>query len=1022
LSNELSFCQPFKWEVFDESNTLVKSVENLTSFGTQSIKNLSYNKTYTVKVTDKNGSVISNSNISYSHDTPSLGGHWASNFFPFTYNLFYDVTQICFPYKIEIYDENETLLTTVENINRNADTIRGLEYDKLYKIKIIDNSGSFTEFEHSEKQPDGDGGFMPSCDNYAIRVDKPVNIKTPFTWTVYDKDGKAVLSGDDNNNKISDLQYDTDYTVTFTDGVTTTTYAIPNGIFTLPAPGMFDMTERNHQCDNFELHFMAENVVCFPYKLEVSDSDGKITYSESNFMSPQYHSITIEYNKTYNIKVTDKNGIETLLMKDGYRLDREQSALNFQSSHSISDCVSESHKGYMYIYGQLDNGTRIRFLSGPQTPVHADTVLHESVYEFYPFSQDYRYSEEVVIETGDYVFEVAKCGDVRTVTIPYKRKLEARDFSYTMGEVEDPCSGKINIFPKGQVYSGENPEDTWFVMEECPVPELTGQTIRGNDPISYFSLSAQGKYVIGIRRYSHECTIETIVIDHGGEHLGLDGRSSYVCEIGTIGHIRVQVKNGKQPYTYTLQELNGTPVAGIEPNNTGAFDYGAFDEKYIVQVHDACGKGFPIEVQINTLDQTTLLSGNTVFCKDATIELSCLLLGATKYEWNGPLGFYADTRSISIPNVTPEHSGEYSILVEPAGCVGQSFPATIPVTVPDVPAPKVSDPYMACADASNRLSVQPVEGHSIQWYDANEEPLPDAPFINFNDGAEEYMFYVTQTNNAYGECASEKTKVNVISTPMPEKDATATGWSCENGNPEITVTNMVDGYVYSVFAGPDDADTIIAFHGTDEETMNVTLPTTVADNTEFYLQTATLAGCASDNRQITPIEVDKLYIEPDKLPQYSTNVDYEQTLITNALSPAFTVIGGELPDGLSLSLSGTISGKPSSSKQRTSAFTVQVVDEKGCKVTREYMLNGDAFVPKIFTPNGDDVNDVFMQGRKVVIFDRLGIEIFRGDNGWDGSYKGKLVAPDIYFYIVEYVDENSSDPAKILTGYVGVHY
>ncbi|MDR1583249.1 MAG: T9SS type B sorting domain-containing protein, partial [Prevotellaceae bacterium] len=81
---------------------------------------------------------------------------------------------------------------------------------------------------------------------------------------------------------------------------------------------------------------------------------------------------------------------------------------------------------------------------------------------------------------------------------------------------------------------------------------------------------------------------------------------------------------------------------------------------------------------------------------------------------------------------------------------------------------------------------------------------------------------------------------------------------------------------------------------------------------------------------------------------------------------------------------------------------------------------GEVIAPKAFTPNGDGINDIFMRGYKVVIFDRLGIEMFKGEDGWDGTYKGKPVEPDIYFYKLEYLDAN--DAVKIKTGYVGVHY
>jgi len=58
-------------------------------------------------------------------------------------------------------------------------------------------------------------------------------------------------------------------------------------------------------------------------------------------------------------------------------------------------------------------------------------------------------------------------------------------------------------------------------------------------------------------------------------------------------------------------------------------------------------------------------------------------------------------------------------------------------------------------------------------------------------------------------------------------------------------------------------------------------------------------------------------------------------------------------------------------------------------------------LPTAFTPNGDGINDIWPwieSNYKVQIFNRLGMQIYTGDSGWDGRYNGRLVAPDVYFY------------------------
>ncbi|MEX0967331.1 MAG: gliding motility-associated C-terminal domain-containing protein [Bacteroidia bacterium] len=67
------------------------------------------------------------------------------------------------------------------------------------------------------------------------------------------------------------------------------------------------------------------------------------------------------------------------------------------------------------------------------------------------------------------------------------------------------------------------------------------------------------------------------------------------------------------------------------------------------------------------------------------------------------------------------------------------------------------------------------------------------------------------------------------------------------------------------------------------------------------------------------------------------------------------------------------------------------------------------FVPNAFSPNEDGLNEEFkVKGRgikscKIQIYDRWGQKIYEGDKldeGWDGTYKGKVVESNAYLYQV----------------------
>ena len=64
--------------------------------------------------------------------------------------------------------------------------------------------------------------------------------------------------------------------------------------------------------------------------------------------------------------------------------------------------------------------------------------------------------------------------------------------------------------------------------------------------------------------------------------------------------------------------------------------------------------------------------------------------------------------------------------------------------------------------------------------------------------------------------------------------------------------------------------------------------------------------------------------------------------------------------------------------------------------------------PNTITPNQDGKNDIFMEGRHVKIYNRNGILLFEGNNGWDGTHDGVPVKQDTYFFVI-YIDSKTKE-------------
>ena len=103
-------------------------------------------------------------------------------------------------------------------------------------------------------------------------------------------------------------------------------------------------------------------------------------------------------------------------------------------------------------------------------------------------------------------------------------------------------------------------------------------------------------------------------------------------------------------------------------------------------------------------------------------------------------------------------------------------------------------------------------------------------------------------------------------------------------------------------------------------------------------------------------------------------------------------------------------------------YKLTIVDVNGCSTSESLFVeldrNRNVFIPNIFTPNGDDRNDYFGVfngvGVKMInfvrIFDRWGEMMFTKNKilpgtdisqGWDGTFRGRVVDNGVYVYIIE---------------------
>ena len=109
-------------------------------------------------------------------------------------------------------------------------------------------------------------------------------------------------------------------------------------------------------------------------------------------------------------------------------------------------------------------------------------------------------------------------------------------------------------------------------------------------------------------------------------------------------------------------------------------------------------------------------------------------------------------------------------------------------------------------------------------------------------------------------------------------------------------------------------------------------------------------------------------------------------------------------------------------------YTITVNDKKGCSPDTQLQISVIQF-PKFFTPNGDGKNDtwkikgankMFYPNSSMNIFNRFGTLVAQipiDSQGWDGTYNGKTLSSDDYWFSVQLIPADTNKPPILKKGH-----
>jgi gliding motility-associated-like protein len=194
---------------------------------------------------------------------------------------------------------------------------------------------------------------------------------------------------------------------------------------------------------------------------------------------------------------------------------------------------------------------------------------------------------------------------------------------------------------------------------------------------------------------------------------------------------------------------------------------------------------------------------------------------------------------------------------------------------------------------------------------------------------------------------------------------------------------------------------------------HVSNPLASPSATTRYQVVVTENECFSDTltQTVTVHPLPVINLGPDKTVMAGTEMTIPAET-NNATSIAWAPPAG---------LSCTDCTNPVATLNKTITYTATAYNSVGCKASDEVTYtvicdNSVLFMPNTFTPNGDGLNDTYYPiGRGIstikrfAIYNRWGQKLYEvlnipageGKYGWDGTFQGIQLRPDVFVYVVD---------------------
>jgi gliding motility-associated-like protein len=471
-----------------------------------------------------------------------------------------------------------------------------------------------------------------------------------------------------------------------------------------------------------------------------------------------------------------------------------------------------------------------------------------------------------------------------------------------------------------------------------------------------------------------------------------------------------------EPSDFPDIEFQWLPGPGFEtPDTLWNMVISAVDTAVYSRVISNRGCLDTVSITINVVQPPSprVIPSDTLICSGELVQLQAFDYGEYPISWTPVAGL--SCTDCPNPIATPNSTTVYNLQVDVPNCpVGAS--ANI-VVIPG-PTVEMNNDQTVCLGTSVQLNLDSDAFTQYQWssnvdagFSSTDPLLSVTPLVTTT-----YTLTATRQN-----CPPRIRSITITVVQPPTLMASQDITICRGESTTLTAT-----------VAPTIAGGAFTWFRVGENTpLSNTSSLTVGPDGLSALNRYEVVYAYGPNNSCGPLRevVEVTVVEPVGIDAITSNIPDTTTIVVGT---AITLTAATTPgdpvgamyfwssDGGPEQMGGPVfTDTPTPAESTTITYQLRIKSADGCISTGTYtreIIVPDVVFPNVFTPNGDDVNDLFrplptqVSGVLIIedfkIYNRWGQVVYNGksnDNiGWNGEHNGSPAPIDVYVYRVKF--------------------